>query len=225
VIGRSSGRVGIGAALLAASVLLLACDSRTGRTTPTPGPAARAGSAIDKAWSTVQSQVADALLMTRIRVALLERLKEDGMRVTIEVRGGSVELSGQVEKAENVELAGRVAASVSGVRTVRSRVTLGAAGQILEPPIAHALGEAERAVANAVLEGNVKSRLLEELGKVAFDIEVEATNGVVTLSGTVPDGTREKLAVQIAKGTPGVKELHDLLKVKAPEDDKGERAR
>ena len=74
---------------------------------------------------TVQGQVADVLLLTRIRVALLERLKEEGMRVTIEVHGGSVDLSGQVERRENVELAERVAASVNGVRTVRSRVTLG----------------------------------------------------------------------------------------------------
>jgi osmotically-inducible protein OsmY len=202
------------AALPVAFMILLACGGEAGAPTPTPGPAARVGGTLDHAWTTVQGQVADVLLLTRIRVALLERLKEEGMRVTIEVHGGSVDLSGQVERRENVELAERVAASVNGVRTVRSRVTLAPSGQVLEPPIAHALGKAERAVTNALLQAKVKARLLEELGKVAFDIEVEATDGIVSLSGTVPDGTREKLAVKIAKGTPGVKELHDLLKVK-----------
>jgi hyperosmotically inducible protein len=69
------------------------------------------------------------------------------------------------------------------------------------------------AVADALLETKVKVRLLEQLGKVAFDIEVEATDGVVSLSGTVPDAARRDLAGKIAKGTGGVKELHDLLKV------------
>lgn len=198
----------------AALVVLLVCVAEGGAQTPTPGPAARVGGTLDQAWATVQDQVADVLLLTRIRVALLERLKEEGMRVTIEVHGGSVDLSGQVERRENVELAERVVASVNGVRTVRNRVTLAPSGQVLEPPIAHALGKAERAVANALLEAKVKARLLEQLGKVAFDIEVEATDGIVSLSGTVPDSARESLAVKIAKTTPGVKELHDLLRVK-----------
>ena len=197
-----------------AGVVLLVCVGEAGVPTPTPGPAARVGGTLDEAWATVQGQVADVLLLTRIRVALLERLKEEGMRVTIEVHGGSVDLSGQVERRESVDLAERVTASVNGVRTVRNRVTLAPSGQVLEPPIAHALGKAERAVANALLEAKVKAHLLEQLGKVAFDIGVEATDGIVSLSGTVPDSAREKLAVTIAKTTPGVKELHDLLRVK-----------
>jgi osmotically-inducible protein OsmY len=199
--------------LPAVFIAVLACGGKAPTPTATPGPAARLGGTLDRTWSTVQEQVADMLLLTRIRVALLERLKEDGLRVTIEVHGGSVELSGQVEKGENVELAGRVAASVTGVRTVRSRVTLAPSGQALEPPIAHALGTAERAVADALLAARVKTRLLEEMGKIAFDIEVEATDGSVSLSGKVPDAARGKLAVDVAKRTPGVKELHDHLKV------------
>jgi hyperosmotically inducible protein len=76
------------------------------------------------------------------------------------------------------------------------------------------MDKVEREVADAVLEGKVKTGLLEELGKVAFDIEVEATDGVVSLSGTVPDAARRDLAVKIARKTSGVKELHDLLNVK-----------
>jgi osmotically-inducible protein OsmY len=216
--GHDSSKVpGMRVMLAAAFIAALACGREAPTPTPTPGPAARLGGTLDRTWSTVQGQVADVLLLTRIRVALLERLKEDGLRVTIEVHGGSVELSGQVEKGENVELAGRVAASVTGVRTVRSRVALAPAGQALEPPIAHALGTAERAVADALLEARVKTRLLEELGKIAFDIEVEASEGIVSLSGTVPDAARGKLAVDVAKGTPGVKELHDHLEVEQQE--------
>ncbi|MBZ5588448.1 MAG: BON domain-containing protein [Acidobacteriia bacterium] len=185
-------------------------------TTPTPaqGPAARAGGSIDHAWGQVSASVGEALLMTRVRVALLERLKEDGLRVTIEAHGGNIELSGQVERSANVQLAERVAASVDGVRTVHSSVTLAANGQALEPPVAHILGKVERGFADVLLEARVKVRLLSELGKVAFEVEVDAARGVVTLKGTVPDADRRKLATGIVRSTSGVKEVRDQLTVK-----------
>jgi hyperosmotically inducible periplasmic protein len=182
--------------------------------TPTAGPAERAGGSIDRAWGHVSVTVGEALLMTRVRVALLERLKEDGLRVTIEVHGGRVELSGQVEKSANVQLAERVAASVDGVRSVHSRVTMVTGDNVAEPPVAHVLGKLERSFADALLDARVKARLLAELGKVAFDIEVDATQGVVTLSGAVPDADRRRLAAGIARTTSGVKEVRDQLTVK-----------
>ena len=184
---------------------------------PTPtsaeGPATRAGGSIDRAWGHVSATVGEALLMIRVRVALLERLKEDGLRVTIEVHGGNVELSGQVERSANVPLAERVAASVDGVRAVHSRVTVAPDGQVVEPPVAHVLGKVERAFADVLLEAKVKARLLADLGKVAFEIEVSASSGVVTLSGTVPDADRRRLATRIVRSTSGVKELRDQLSV------------
>jgi hyperosmotically inducible protein len=48
-----------------------------------------------------------------------------------------------------------------------------------------------------------------------FDIHVEVNNGVVTLSGKVDSGVEEDLAVEIAKGTTGVKEVQDELVVQS----------
>jgi len=201
-------------AALAFGLAAATAGAGTAAPTPTAGPAERAGESIDRAWGHVSASVGEALLMTRVRVALLERLKEDGLRVTIEVHGGSVELSGQVEKSENVQLAERVAASVDGVRSVRSRVTVVTGDRVAEPPVAHVLGKVERSFADALLDARVKARLLAELGKVAFDIEVDATQGVVTLSGAVPDADRRRLAVGIARTTSGVKEVRDQFTVK-----------
>lgn len=201
----------------ALGVPMAAAGDTAATPTPAQGPAARAGGSIDRAWGQISASVSEALLMTRVRVALLERLKEDGLRVTIEVHGGSVELSGQVERSANVQLAERVAASVDGVRTVHSRVTLAPNGQALEPPVAHVLGKVERGFADALLEARVKARLLAELGKVAFEIEVDATRSVVTVSGTVPDADRRKLAAEIVRATSGVKEVRDQLTVQQQE--------
>ena len=148
--------------------------------TPSPGPAARVGGAIDHAWDQFSDSVGEALLVTRVRVALLDHLKEDGLRVSIVTHGGAVELSGAVKSRSSVELAPRVAASVKGVRSVRSRVTLADGSQGPEPPVARVVGSVERKVGDALLDARVKARLLEQLGKVAFKIDVDATEGVVT---------------------------------------------
>ncbi|MFI5168173.1 MAG: BON domain-containing protein [Thermoanaerobaculales bacterium] len=194
-------------------VLALAAPVRAATSTPTPGVATRAGGAIDRAWNAMSDELADAIVKTKIRVAMLEHLKSDGLRVQIDVRAGIVDLSGEVERRANQKLAGQVAASVDGVKELHNRITVATGAQPSPPPVAGFVGKVERGLDDALLQARIKGRLLEELGKVAFKIEVGATDGVVSLSGAVPDEAREKLAVKIAKETSGVKELHDLLKI------------
>lgn len=206
-------RAAAGCAALAVALVAPGVGA-AGVVAPTPGPAARAGSAIDRAWDQVTDSVGEALLVTRIRVALLDRLKEDGLRVSIATHDGVVDLSGAVKNRSSVELAARSAASVRGVRSVRSRVTLADGTQGPEPPVARVVGTVERSVGDALLEARVKGRLLEQLGKVAFKVDVDAADGVVTLSGAVPDAARRKLAADIARATSGVRDVRDRLAVK-----------
>jgi osmotically-inducible protein OsmY len=202
------------AALVVVAIVVAAARmSWAAAPTPTPGPVARVGGAIDRAWSQVADSVSDALLATRIRVALLNHLKEDGLRVTIEANDAHVTLSGAVKNRPSVDLAPRVARSVKGVRSVESRISLAGENDASEPPVARVVGKVERGVSDALLDARVKTRLLEELGKVAFKVEVDSSDGVVSLSGTVPDAPRQRLAVSIARSTSGVKEVHDLLTV------------
>jgi osmotically-inducible protein OsmY len=205
---------GIRTAAVLGLTLLIGTGTEAAKPTPTPGPGARAGGAIDQAWSKVQEDVAQALLVVRVHIALLQHLKDDALQVKVEVKGSAVELSGQVHARASQELAKQAALSVSGVREVSNRITLAPGGENGEAPVSKAFGKVEREVADGLLEAKVKARLLEELGKVAFDIEVEATDGIVSLSGTVPDRARQQLAVSVAKSTKGVRELHDLLHVK-----------
>ncbi|OYW06695.1 MAG: hypothetical protein B7Z61_01605 [Acidobacteria bacterium 37-71-11] len=195
--------------------LAVACAPAAGDVapTPSPGPAARVGRAIDHAWDQATDSVGEALLVVRVRVALLDRLKEDGLRVSIATHDGAVELSGAVKNRSSVELATRAAASVKGVRSVRSRVTVADGTQGPEPPVARVVGSVERSVGDALLEARIKTRLLEQLGKVAFKVDVDAADGIVTLSGGVPDAARKRLAAGIARATSGVKDVRDGLKV------------
>ena len=67
---------------------------------------------------------------------------------------------------------------------------------------------------SAVLESRVKGNLLQQMGRVAFSVEVEANGGIVSLTGHVPDELRHKLALQTAERVSGVKKLVDLIEIK-----------
>ena len=59
----------------------------------------------------------------------------------------------------------------------------------------------------------VKSDLLATKGVSSTHISVTTTNGVVTLSGTVPTQQESEKAAQVAKGISGVKSVQNELRV------------
>jgi hyperosmotically inducible periplasmic protein len=198
---------------LAIALTAVAASSATAQhATPTAGPAERAGQALDRAWSSVTTEVSEALLASRVRIALLEHLKQDGLGIHIEIRGEAVTLTGRVSNRSSLELAVEVARSVEGVRAVKSGIELELEQESAGRPQAGVLGSVEQEVRDALLEARVKVRLIDQLGRVAFAIEVEATDGIVSLSGTAPDTTRRELARDIAGSTKGVVEVHDVMR-------------
>lgn len=59
----------------------------------------------------------------------------------------------------------------------------------------------------------IHSQFVPEDALEDSDIDVDTTNGIVTLSGTVATEAGRTRAVAIAKATDGVKSVHDKLKV------------
>ena len=159
-----------------------------------------------------EQEVSDARLEREVQLALLEKLGQDALGVTVDAQQGRVRLYGAVDKRSTQELAEEVAETVSGVRSVDNHLSARE-----EPPestaVGKAVGHAEREVDDAVLEMRVGKNLLEEIGRYALDLEVEATGGVVSLRGSLPDPERKTLALRTAQETPGVKKVVDLLEV------------
>jgi osmotically-inducible protein OsmY len=160
-----------------------------------------------------EQDVADARLEREVRLTLLEKLGEDGLGVTVEATGGRVTLIGAVDKRATQELAEEVAKSVPGVQSVDNRVFAREESPEKTAP-GRAAGTAEREVNDAVLEMRVGKNLLGEIGRYALDLEIEATDGVISLRGTLPDRERKSLALKAARATSGVKNVVDLLQVR-----------
>lgn len=155
------------------------------------------------------SDVAEARTEADVRLALLDKLGWDALDVRVDVDGGRVRLSGEVEKRATQELAEEVALSIPGVNRVDNRLTTPA--KATDTPVGQAVASTEREVSDAGLELRVGKNLLAEIGRYAFDLEVEATDGVVSLRGTLPDRERKTLALRAAEGTSGVKKVVDLI--------------
>lgn len=187
--------------LVLAGVLLGACAS----TVPTPRSDAENEAIREQA-------VADARLKNDVHLALLEKLGDDALGVTVEAEGGKIRLIGAVGQRSTQELAEEVAESVPGVKSVENHLFARE-----KPPESTAAGKAvghtEREVDDAILEMRVGKNLLGEIGRYALDLEVEASEGVVSLRGTLPDAERKSLALKTAQQTAGVKQVVDLLKV------------
>jgi hyperosmotically inducible periplasmic protein len=187
------------AALLAGS-LLSACASTV------PGTA-RGG------WAGGEESVEDASLGADIRLALIEKLGFDALGIRVDTAGSRVDLTGRVEKRATQELAEEVVRSVAGVGKVNNRVTLKEQGRS-ETPVGQAVASSELEVQDAALELRVGKNLLGEIGRYALRLEVESTDGVVSVRGEVPDRQRKELALRTAGETEGVKKVIDLLEVR-----------
>ena len=145
-----------------------------------------------------------ALTELKVKAALLEKLGTDALGIKVTVVGDKVTLTGAVKKRSTEEIAEEVARSVAGVRKVDNRLEIAEGDR--------AGGNLEAEAADSLLESKVKMALAEEIGRHAWKVEVEATDGVVSLRGTVPDRERREIAVKTARGTKGVRKVVDLLK-------------
>ena len=71
------------------------------------------------------------------------------------------------------------------------------------------------ATANARITAAIKSKLIQDSGLSAFKIDVDTTDGVVTLSGTVSSHDQIEKAINLAMETEGVYKVVSTLQIKS----------
>jgi osmotically-inducible protein OsmY len=162
--------------------------------------------------TSLDAKVSDAMRELQVKTALLEKIGWDMLTVDVEVHGAHVDLNGVADNDANRALAKEVALSIEGVEKVSNHLTV--EKQPTDAPVGDAVAKAEHEVNDALLESRVKTQLIRELGWNAFDIEVEAENGKVSLRGDLSSQAHETLALDTTKSCRGVDSVIDLLSVK-----------
>ena len=122
--------------------------------------------------------------------------------IGVSVNNGVATLTGTVDTQAEKSGAARLAL-VSGIVGVDNRLDVGSSG-------------VRQAVSDSGLTAKIKGKLMEdELTRFA-DVSVTTNNGVVTLTGTVPDQQALKQVVSIARGSEGVTRVESDVTIAPP---------
>jgi osmotically-inducible protein OsmY len=114
-------------------------------------------------------------------------------------------------KATNILKAASGVAILAMALSANAQVTTTGAGSSASAPH-ETVGEK---VDNGALTTKVKTSLAAQSNLKALHIHVKSTNGVVRLTGTVPDATQRSLAGETAANVSGVKSVRNNLKIDA----------
>lgn len=162
------------------------------------GSAAASSAAFDE--RTVGEHVDDIALAGRIKASLISEKDLPARWVGVEVIDGRAVLTGYLPKTEQIRRARRISEQIKGVKSVESRIKLGAP-------------TASEMLSDSWITAKVKSKLLDDPLTPGFSIHVETVNGEVYLQGRVKTSTERHRAVDVAASVDGVASVSNMLRV------------
>jgi len=149
-----------------------------------------------------QSNVRDAWLTTAAKVRLLANPSTPALDVNVDTRDSVMTLFGSVENAEQKQLVESEVKKVDGVREVRNEL------QVV-PEARHDVVTAKDDEIRKEIGDRFEAR--KQLDDADLDIEV--SDGVARLSGTVESQVDRLAALTIARGVPGVRSVIGDLRI------------
>jgi hyperosmotically inducible periplasmic protein len=151
-------------------------------------------------------QVDDAWITSKVESKLAADPEVNNFEIDVDTQDGVVRLSGNVEQEKARTEAEKLARNTEGVKSVNNEIQIG------DPTF-------KENVTDAWIVTKIKSKLSASGDVNPFNVDVDAVEGVVTLSGIVKKEEAKREAERIARDTKGVKEVHNKIKVEA---EKGE---
>ena len=91
-------------------------------------------------------------------------------------------------------------------------------GRVVREKVAKMADSVADAAANARMTAVIKTKLVADTGLSAFNINVDTSDGVVTLSGTVSSHEEIAKAMKLAMESDGVHKVISILQVKTKAD-------
>lgn len=148
---------------------------------------------------TVSSQVNDVSLVAKVKAKLVADPEINPFNINVDSNEGVIRLSGAVEKRSAKREAARLARNTTGVRGVINDLRIGdeTIGQQID---------------DATLSGRVKARFGADPEIKARNIDVDAEEGVIILTGRVETAAEKQHAESLALATKGVWKVRNLLK-------------
>jgi hyperosmotically inducible protein len=205
----SGARRALGGA--ACLTLALSVISAGAQTPPTKAPTTRED---QRRVAQAANAVKDSWITFKIHVQFLPEDPLEGSNVDVDTAKGVVTLTGTVPNAAARTRAVAIAKATDGVVSVTDKLTIGPAERAIDMK---RIREAGRSTGRTITDGWVKSKIYAQyLTENTLDdshIDIDITNGAVTLNGTVKSEAGRARALAIAKATDGVTSVKDALKI------------
>jgi osmotically-inducible protein OsmY len=176
----------------------------------TPGAVATTGTALSPAAGSNDRTITSSI---QSKYFIDERIK--GRHINVTSNGGVVTLNGEVADEGERSKALLLARTTDGVTRVEDSLTVAAASSASDASAAGVAASPATAAPDAdeSLKARVTSQLSSDTQVKGTAIDVTAKNGVVLLQGTVTSPAAKRRALTVARGTDGVTQVVDRLRV------------
>ncbi len=131
-------------------------------------------------------------------------------KLSVSVTAGKATLTGHVAEDVHKELAGEIAAGVTGIEKVDNQIVVDADFKIKPATGERSYGDV---IDDASITAAVKSKLIWSKHTEGMDTKVLTKSGKVQLTGTVASEQAKQQAEKLAKNTEGVRAVDNQLKV------------
>ncbi len=181
---------------------------------------------IGAAALTVACAQTDAGITTNVKSKMAADDNVKAYQIDVDTSNGVVTLSGDVDSSLAKERAEQIARNTDGVRDVVDNITVTATaptgglrddiereGREATNEVESAAERAGTAVGDAAITSAVKAKFLADSSVSGLKIDVDTSDGVVTLTGNVASKAEADRAVTMARGTEGVTRVVNNLRV------------
>lgn len=176
---------------------------------------------------------ADAVIFSRVRLAIMSHRTLRGVDVRFVVENGIVSISGRAMNTAQIDLTTEYIKDVEGVKDVKNDMTVMNEPPVLGKSLGEKVGDAGKKigdkldvvgrkigdktidVAELIDDGSivamVKATLMYHRSTSALRTKVVIHDGVVTLSGTAKNESARELATKIVQDVRGVKSVVNIM--------------
>lgn len=156
------------------------------------------------------AQTADAGITGLVKTKLAADGQVKASEINVDTANGVVTLTGNVDGQPARDRAVQLAKETSGVREVKDMIAVRTGAESAEAPDPNlTVGQH---IDDAGITMRVKARLLDDPVVKGMQIDVDTRDGVVFLTGTVPNEAERKQAIELARTTEGVKDVKPNFK-------------
>jgi osmotically-inducible protein OsmY len=170
----------------------------------------------------VSRMLGEARLTASTKTALSLNRHLDDAKIEVSVTDGVVTLSGAVGTDIQMKLAGEIARSIKGVKSVQNNIVISRGLTISQTSRESTLGER---LDDLTIEASVKTALMLNENVRARHIGVDSSRGHVLLTGKIASPAEAELARKIADDVEGVRSVEFKLELEEEtKDESGKKS-